>query len=1009
MTLIVASLYLPYKPQFELDNIENIAKDLLKYNSIKIENENLSTNYNVGTKSIVSPSDTPFKGHNISQDSLVLNKGYFKRIKSSNALDKLMSSEQFMENLTANVQTTMGTPPYLNIKNHSVENLFGSGSNLSTKRATSPTYSLPIKLNRKKNFDDPTEILLKNVNKSLIKQKMITRPNNLKRLNSNLKYSTTVNDNDSKNNLSNPVYNVPDFGGFSNQDKQLKAKILRSSQELFKNLPWSLVNNDLKGNGSLKNAIKSCITQSSTENFHGDPLSNHVSWIGTMGIATDEIPVKVINDITESLQDDCNCFPVITDDETFLGSYRNFCKQILWPTLHYQIPDSLNSKAFEDHSWNFYHKLNKQFANKIIENYKTGDTIWIHDYHLMLVPRLIRDKLPYAKIGFFLHISFPSSEVFRCLAHREEILDGLLGANFVGFQTKEYLKHFIQTCNRLLMADASINNNVLEYRGNMIKISNIPIGIDAIDLQLQLFKNENIAEWRGLIRQRWGETKLIVSKDHIDRIRGLVQKLSAFEKFLLDNPSYIGKVSLIQICIDISGDDNLKRQLTLITDRINELTGTISDTPPVVFLYQDLEFEQYLALNCEADLFWVNSQREGMNLSCHEFIASSLEKKAPLLLSEFTGSASELYEGSLIINPWDIKQVSETIKKGLELSTVEKYSNWKLLLKKIIINDSDNWIKINLRAINISWKSIRERSTVFKLNLNQLNDDFKKSEKRFILLKMSEPPSSRTILILNELMLKKKNIVFIMNSFSKSVLEILYNRLPYVGLLAENGAYVRLNNTWYSMVDKIEWKSEVIKIFDDKMERLPGSYYKISDSLIAFHAENADDKDRVSNTIGDAMTNINTMYNEKNIHAYVHNDVLYVQQNGLSIQAMQFLFNYFDSIDLNNYDNENKNSISNDLFRLFSPKSDNVNKVKDNSNDEKNNKSQVPIDFVLVAGSSSPILDPIFNYVNRSVKNESIKFGHTITYGNNNNSTFAKEQVTGLNELFTSLKNLSNL
>ncbi|CAB4252641.1 similar to Saccharomyces cerevisiae YMR261C TPS3 Regulatory subunit of trehalose-6-phosphate synthase/phosphatase complex, which synthesizes the storage carbohydrate trehalose [Maudiozyma barnettii] len=1042
MTLLVASLYLPYKPQFDVENVENITKDLLKDKHAEEESNTIENIRPINR--VISPVGTPYRENvlnpdNLSQDSLILNTEHFKRNQSTTAIDRQVSSEQVMESLTSNAPTNIGSPPpNLYPTNSSVENFFGSSTNITMNRSASPSRSLPPQPLKSSICDDPTESLLKSVNKSLLKHSIQNRQKtgqqqqpSLKRLNSTLKYSSSKivptslpphiqqidsDLDDNKSIMNETTYDVPPFGGISNQDPTLKAKILDNSHTLFEDLPCNLIPNDMKGNGSLKNAINSFITQNTMKEFPDDPLVNHVSWIGTMGIATDELSEETIHGIVSTYNYDFNCFPVVTDDTTFRGCYKNYCKQILWPTLHYQIPDNPLSKAFEDHSWKFYQRVNQLFAETLIEQYKPGDTIWIHDYHLMLVPRMVRNKLPTAKIGFFLHISFPSSEVFRCLAHREDILDGLLGANFIGFQVKEYLKHFIQTCSRLLMADTIENDTVIEYQGNFIKIGNIPIGIDALDLQLQLFKDETVKEWRNAIRERWNDTKLIVSRDQFDRVRGLVQKLTAFEKFLLDNPKYIGEVSLIQICIGSSNDENLKKQIAIIGDRINELTVSIGDTPPVVFLYQDLSYEQYLALNSEADLFWVNSQREGMNLSCHEFIASSLEKNAPLLLSEFTGSASELADGSLIINPWDIKCVSEAIKRGIQLPNIEKRSNWKNLLKTIIVYDSDNWIKRNLNSINMSWKANEERSTLFKMNLTSLQTQYNKSEKRFFILKISKPPLARTLDILNELASDKANIVFVLSSFSKSVLEILYNRSPNVGLLAENGAYIRIDDNWYNMADQIDWRTDVIKIFDDKMERLPGSYYKVSDSLVKFHTENAIDKERVKGTIGDIITHINSTFQDKDVHAYVLNDIIYVQQKGLAVQALQFLLNFYNSATMNNETNNNTNETNNvssvaanfkkllsHTTKITQPKTDTETK-----SDNSGKMSMIPIDFMLVAGSSSPILEPIFNVINKCSKNGDFKFGHTITYGRGSVSTFAKEHITGLNELLNSLSRISN-
>ncbi|GMM56986.1 hypothetical protein DAKH74_036020 [Maudiozyma humilis] len=1024
MTLIVASMYLPYKPQFELDSIEGIAQYLLKYNGITVDDTAPGAN---GTRPVVSPVATPFEEKNLSQDSLLINTDQFKRERSSSALSKLLSSEQLMESLTANAPVPAGVSSAYHTNNNSSEDLFGKHSSLSVDRTASPPYSLPPQPVHTHGYEDPTSDLLKSVNKSLLKSPVPLRGRapGSRRLNSSLKYTaysaeqpdtspvqSLVDhelDSDNKSIVQEDMYNVPSFGGISNLDANLKARILNTSHELFRNLPWSIVPNDVKGNGSLKNAVNGYVYNPADGSGEVTALHENTVWVGTLGIATDEIPQDTLAGIAETLGDQFSSRPVITDDETFRGSYKNYCKHILWPTLHYQIPDNPNSKAFEDHSWSFYQKLNQQFADKIVETYNDGDTIWVNDYHLMLVPRLVRDKLPQAKIGFFLHISFPSSEVFRCLSHRERILDGLLGATFIGFQTREYLKHFTQTCNRLLMADTTDDDCEIEYKGSFTKIDSIPIGIDALDLQLRIYKNKNVQELREKIRNRWGDILLIVSRDQLDTIRGLVQKLTAYEKFLTDYPQFIGKVSLIQVCITTSTDNNMKKQITIITDRINELAMSVGETPPIVFQYKDLPYEEYLALSCEADLFWVNSQREGMNLTCHEFIAASLEHNAPLLLSEFTGSASELYDGSFLINPWDIKKVSETIKKALSLSDLEKRTNWKKLLRTIIEYDSSNWVKKNLGSIDTAWNSNKERSILYKLNVPALLENYNDSGKRLFIVKLGLPPLPRTISVLNDLASQKGNIVFVLNSFSKAVLDVLYSRAPHVSLMAENGAYVKLEDTWYSMVDQIDWKAEVIKIFKDKMERLPGSYYKIGDSLVKFHTENAVDRDRVKSTIGDTIININTMFQDMEVHAYLHNDVIYVQQTGLSLQALDFVLNYYNSIDPNDDDDDNKHSVGNNILKMITKKLAPESQKKDaDDKTETTNKTQVPVEFVLAAGSSSQILDPLFNEINKRNTNGEFKYAHTVTAGNGPASTFAKEHVSGLNELLATFSKLSS-
>lgn len=772
-------------------------------------------------------------------------------------------------------------------------------------------------------------------------------------------------------------YKVPAFGGFSGSAR-MKATMLKSPQEVFNTLPFRIMRSN-KGNGALKNAVD-------VASFE-EVITEPIKWVGTMGIPTDTLSEEVLQRIVSQLNNSYKSSPVITDDETFEGAYKNFCKQILWPTMHYQIPDHPNSKAFEDHSWEYYKKLNQQFADKILETYNNGDTVLINDYHLMLVPSMVRQKLPNAKIGFFLHVSFPSNEVFRCLAQREKILQGMLGANVVQFQAKEYARHFIMTANRLLAADA--NHDELKYDGNIVSIQYRPVGIDAFDLYNQL-ATESVIEWRKLIRERWPEKKLIVSRDQFDPLRGIHKKMLAYEKFLIDNPEYIDRVVLIQVCLGRLQNPDLERQIMKVVDRINSMSSNISISQPVVLMHQRLEFNQYMALNAEADMFLITSLREGLNLTSHEFVVCSGEKHAPLLISEFTGSAYLLSEGALLINPWDIQNTSKAIKRGLEMKEFEKRRRWKVMLRTIFQNDSNNWVKSSINIINRAWSRSQERSIVFNLVRDDLYKDYMKTKRHLFILKVSSPPTPKMISILNDLC--AKNIVYVMNAFSKLTLENLYGRVLNLGLIAENGAYVRVDGTWYNMVEDVDWEEDVAKILDDKVERLPGSYYKVSDSMIRFHTENADDQERIAGVIGDAITHINTLLDRRGIHAYLHNDVVYVQEAGLSIKAMNFLQRFHTTttevveVSSSGPSRSRKNSIAY----------------------TKSGSSQRIIDFICVTGSSSPVIEALFRAVKEQVEEGILKCGHSIVYGLPSSSD-AREHVNGLNDLFSVLQHASGL
>ncbi|GAV51140.1 hypothetical protein ZYGR_0AD03230 [Zygosaccharomyces rouxii] len=1074
MTLIIASLFLPHQPQFELNVQQGDGSELVDSNLVKVNNQS-TEQLKKHRNGSVNSNTTPFSGANASQEALGSSESDQSPQSAQYSLEGPMSSEKFMQSLTANATASQSPAnPAVGNRAHSAEAFFNNPVN--EQRVTSGGSSIPetpdSAAQQPISSHDSTANLLRNVNKSLLHQSVLNNANtsqfcaegaskqptgnsnstvvtpksrsvpsvnnavvnfakvkrqqqnatlpSMRRVParssggppapSNLKFSQLAgtdshehavlgSDSEEDDNVENSdsdleadgnhEYYVPKFGGYSN-DAKIRSSILKTSQELFSKIPWKIVPSD-KGNGALKNAIFTAVR----ERLIKDP----VRFVGTAGIPTDEIPKDISAKIVEKLEDEYSSSTVIADDVTFKGAYKNFCKQILWPTLHYEIPDNPNSKAFENHSWSYYQRLNQLFADKIVSVYKEGDTIWIHDYHLLLVPEMVRKELPHAKIGFFLHVSFPSSEVFRCLAQREKILMGLLGANFIGFQTKEYARHFLQTSNRLLMTD--ISETEAKYRGKIVAVKSTPVGIDFFDLNSQL-RNERVLQWRQLIRNRWKNKKLIVCRDQFDRIRGLEKKMLAYERFLKENPEYVEQVVLIQITMGAEKDSISERNIMLVVDRINSLSPNVSDSQPVVFLHQDLDFAQYLALSAEADAFMVNPLRGGMNLTCHEFASCSEDKNSPLLLSEFTGSANVL-RGAILVNPWDIKTVAQCIKKALEMPLYQKRQNWKKMVKSIIENDSDNWITTSLQEINFAWEFNKERSTVLKLLPDQIKKDYQASKKHIFFFKISEPPTPKTLSTLHDL--ASKHYVYVLNSFSKATLENLYNRVPGLGLMAENGAYVKVNGLWYTIADETDWIDDVVKILDDKMERLPGSYYKISDSMVRFHTENAEDRDRVVGVVGEAITHINTIFDGRGIHAYIHKNIMFVQQLNLSLSAAQFVLKFHRS--------KTDPSSSSPVTPTDIAASPSPSHLGSNDNSGSNSyftfpakSSQHHLDFACVTGSSSPVLEPLFQLIREEVKRGFLRYGYTIVYGNAT-STYAKEHVDGLNELLSILEGIN--
>lgn len=818
-------------------------------------------------------------------------------------------------------------------------------------------------------------------------------------------------------NIGNDCGRIAPFGGFSRPHK-----FTEDMDDIFNNSPWKILDFD-KGNGSLINSIESAKKY----------VNDDFKWVGTISIPSNIIPDKIKKDITSELSENYNSNLILLDDEIFQGHYQSFCKQILWPIFHYQIPDNPKSNAFENHSWKYYEELNQIYADEIASKYKKGDIIWVHDYHLMLLPKMLRMKIPDAKIGFFLHISFPSSEVFRCLAQRKKILEGILGADCVTFQNNEYMAHFLQSSNRLLLAD--FNSTGIYYNNRLTTVSYNAIGLDFNRLNIQL-KSNIVKNWKKLIKERWPNKKLIVSRDKIDKIRGMKEKLLAYERFLDDHPEYISETILILICIQSNSvDEDYKNELLTIAERINSKTKNISIDQPVIMLNQDIEFEQYLALLSEADTFIVSTLREGMNLTCHEFICATQTLHSPLILSEFVGSASVLGNGPLLSNPYNIRQVSNQIYQSLNMLNDEKIERWSKTFQEILNNDSQTWVKKCLKDIDNACENANELQSyntlvplTKKLFENILNSVIKSNGKNLYILNLDDITSNleihgQTIHSYQQGLIQKtlsnltadiNNYVYIFSLFQRSELLRLYKRLPDLGLIAENGGIIKppRSSDWFTVVEESEkaWIPTVVDIIKSFCERIPESHIEVEECTVLFHTESAFniDKDYKNGLIGDLITHINELFGKDfNVHASLIKGIVIVKEMDLITRALDFIID--DDKIVNNRMEKISSTSSTFTSPVFHARSSSISQSPISPIELSNNTSKTSpfgsnFDFIFSCGATTQIDDEIFRYFNNLINEGETKENDVVTVcvGHaKNRKTSAKYSLNGINNLLT--------
>ena len=595
----------------------------------------------------------------------------------------------------------------------------------------------------------------------------------------------------------------------------------------------------LRGNGGLINAVRAALAETDV----------HVSWVGTLGFPTNALPEGVKVHIQDKLKNDYDSELVYVSDEDFAGHYANFCKTILWPIVHYQVADDVNSKAYMDHSWKYYHSVNRAFADQLIKTYKRDDTIWVHDYHLLLVPSMVREKLPDAKIGFFLHTAFPSSEVFRCQWKYKELLKGMLGANLVAFQLPEYAEHFQNACKRFFLAD--ITSEGVQLEDGFVNVASQPIGINpaAIDA---VRESEAFSKAVREIQKAHGGKQLIFGRDKADRVHGVRKKFEAYNRFLTQNPDRAKDTVLVQAITSPDESDQFVKVMQSY-NKVYREHSSVTERPLEMFT-NELSPAQYYAYLTVADVYMNSTQRDGMNLAPHEFIYCQDgkfhdKKHGAVILSEFAGSAAVLkneMSDMLRINPWNARQGSSAISAALGMEADKKMAIWTTLNTKVMEDTGCRWLNELERLLHEAHKQQTDRSaaSVPRLSVPGLVNVYEQAKQRCFILDYegtliakqdgsvgSLTSPSRVTTIVSHLMKDPKDVVYVMDGQSHQQLEQIFQPVMGVGLIAENGCYILPHGgtglpRWklaISAMSAAEWKPNVRKILESFQERLEGS------------------------------------------------------------------------------------------------------------------------------------------------------------------------------------------
>lgn len=531
--------------------------------------------------------------------------------------------------------------------------------------------------------------------------------------------------------------------------------------------------------------------------------------------------------------------------------WRRYAERVIWPVFHY-IQGQPNDGAQEGQEWYDYVRFNEAYFQKIKQIYKPGDIIWIHDYYLMLLPQLLRMEFPNAFIGFYMHAPFPSSEYYRCLAKRTQLLDGLLGADKIAFQSESFQRHFLSCCARVLGHD--VTKNSLNAYGSSISVETLPIGIDTKRVEHDAFQDPSIEGKIRALREIYSDKKIIVGRDRLDSVRGVQQKLQAFEMFLEMFPEWRDKVVLIQISSPgFSHDPRVEKKVSSLVTLINSRFGSLNHTPVLHYAIR-ISMDEYLALLRVADLCLITSLRDGMNTTSLEFVICQKKNHSPLILSEFTGTASVLSD-AILVNPWDSVSIAKTMKRCLIMSPDEKSKLESKLYDRVTSNTIQVWTSTFLEHLIAHVKNTHQTHHTPTLNRPMLLENYKHLKRRLFLFDydgtltpiVQDPaaaiPSSRLHSIVDKLAADPKNQIWIISGRDQEFLDKWWGS-KNVGLSAEHGCFMKDvgSSDWYNLAEAFDmsWQKKVEEVFKKYTDETPGSNIERKKVALTWHYRRSD-------------------------------------------------------------------------------------------------------------------------------------------------------------------------
>lgn len=574
-------------------------------------------------------------------------------------------------------------------------------------------------------------------------------------------------------------------------------------------------------------------------------------WIGWPGAT---VPRASEDELKRIALSQFSAYPVYVDESAMENFYHGFCNKTIWPLFHYFS----SFTEFQEDYWEEYKAVNRTFADAVVEIARPGDTIWVHDYQLMLLPRLIRERIPDASIGFFLHIPFPGYEIFRLLPREwaVDILEGMLGADLVGFHTHEYTQYFARTVLRELGYEQSLGEMLVGDR--LVKTDTFPMGIDYNHYHDAVATPEVQREKRAVTTSLRG-AKMVLSLDRLDYTKGIINRLEGFERFLDKYPEWHEKVTLVLAIVPsrvaVERYQDTREQIEGIVGRITGKFGSITWTP-VTYQYRAVPFPMLIALYNTADVALITPLRDGMNLIAKEYVAACNPARGMLILSEFAGAVKELGE-AVIINPNSREEIANALKEALDMPQDERARRIELMQERLQRYNVSFWAEDFIHQLSL----IKESQSKFEARLlsadtrEQLLADYRHATHRLLLLDYDgtlvpfekDPqqavPGVTVLDIISRLCAMPGNDVVVISGRDRATLQAWLGDLP-VGLVAEHGMWLRKAEPGakWRLVQHLnnDWKPSIRPVLELYANRLPGSFIEEKDYSLAWHYRAAD-------------------------------------------------------------------------------------------------------------------------------------------------------------------------